>query len=103
MNIVAGAAAVSGQANITADFYSVAVCLFEALAGSLPFDTTQSEAMTITTMSRFNWPSIRDFMPEIPVAWQEFLAKNLSRDPASRSASPEEFLNEAKSLPTANT
>lgn len=95
--------AASGQANITADFYSVAVCLFEALAGSLPFDTTQSEAMTITTMSRFNWPSIRDFMPEIPVAWQEFLAKNLSRDPASRSASPEEFLNEAKSLPTANT
>lgn len=93
----------SRELSVQSDFYSVAVCLFEALAGTLPFETSQSEAAVITTMSRFNWPSIRDLNPDIPQPWENFLAKNLSRDPAMRSESVEEFLTEVRGLPVDNS
>jgi hypothetical protein len=51
-------------------------------------------------MSRFDEPAIRNMNPRMPVEWQEILARNLAREPASRSRSPQEFLEEVLALPT---
>ncbi len=93
----------SGDLGMQSDLYSVAVCLFESLAGKLPFEPNQSEAAVITTMSRFNWPLIRELNPDVPLPWESFLAKNLSRDPAVRSESVEDFLAEVRGLPVDNS
>jgi len=86
---------------VAADLYSLSVCLFEALTGSLPIDKNLSEASTITILSQFDWPLIRDFNPKIniPMKWQQFIAKNLSRNPSVRCKSAIEFLASLQSLP----
>jgi serine/threonine-protein kinase len=89
----------SSHVTIAADFYSLAVCLFEALAGSVPFDRDQSDASMIAAVSRTAWPPIRECNPEVPLAWQNLIAKNLSRDPDDRSSTAEELLNEIRSMP----
>lgn len=89
----------SDELSFRSDLYSLAVCLYESLLGSLPFNTGESAAMAISRMIRYEWPSIRDFRSEIPAAWDSLLAKALSRNPADRCNSLEAFLSDVQALP----
>ncbi len=90
-----------GDREITyqADIYSLGVCLFEALAGCLPFPTDESEVGTITRMSAFEWPGIEQFRPSIPLEWRHLLGRMLQRRPTDRCDNPTALLNEIRSLP----
>jgi serine/threonine protein kinase len=89
----------SGELSFRSDLYSLAVCLYESLLGSLPFNTDESAAMAISRMIRYEWPSVRNFRSEIPQAWDLLLRRTLSREPADRCESLESFLADVQALP----
>jgi serine/threonine protein kinase len=91
--------AATGSITFRSDIYSLGVCLFEALAGQLPFPSGESEAAVITRMSRYEWPSICRYSPNVPVSWSDFLEKILSRNPEQRCESMQSFLDAIAELP----
>lgn len=90
----------SSDIDQTCDFFSLAVCLYEAILGRLPVEANESVADMISRMSRYEWPSIRELKSGVPEAWEQVLARCLARDPGQRYCSPDELKAAFAELPT---
>jgi len=65
------------------DLYSLAVVLFEALAGRVPFDADTTMAI-LTQHMTVPAPSVRSYNPSIPAGFDPVLTKALAKVPADR-------------------
>jgi serine/threonine protein kinase/ketosteroid isomerase-like protein len=65
------------------DVYSLAVILFEMLAGRPPFDAPSATAIALKHV-RETPPDIRDLRPEVPDALAQLVAQSLAKDPQER-------------------
>jgi len=74
------------------DLYSLALILFELLAGHLPFEAPTPVALAIRKLTQ-EPPAVRELNPaaKIPMALEAFLKRALSRNPQDRPASAAEF------------
>lgn len=75
-----------------ADVYSLAAVIFEAVTGRRPF----SSKSWIETLSRRLYeppPSVRDSVPDLPVAFAAVLQQAMDRDPNRRPATAGELLD----------
>ena len=65
------------------DVYSLAVVLFEMLAGATPFTGPNPRAVLARQLSA-RAPSVRQFRPEVPETLDRILARALAAEPAER-------------------
>lgn len=72
------------------DVYSLAVILFEMLAGRPPFDAPSATAIALKHV-RETPPDIRDMRPETPPALAGLVAQSLAKDPQERPQNASEF------------
>ncbi len=74
------------------DLYSLALILFELLAGHLPFEAPTPVAMAVRKLTQ-EPPAVRELNPaaKIPMEMEAFLKRALSRNPEDRPASAAEF------------
>jgi serine/threonine-protein kinase len=73
----------NGQVTRSADLYSLAVILYEMLAGDLPFTGDTPVAVLLKHMSDAP-PSIRARAPELPEALAQVMARALAKTPQER-------------------
>ena len=72
------------------DVYSLAVILFEMLAGRPPFDAPSATAIALKHV-RETPPDIRDMRPDTPPALAQLVAQSLAKDPQERPQDASEF------------
>jgi serine/threonine protein kinase len=94
---------VQGSRDLTpaADLYSLAVILYEALAGQPPFPTNLNLPETIDAICRQPIAPPRSLNPSLPVAVDNFLLTALARQPQHRFQSVAEFEQQMRSLESA--
>jgi serine/threonine protein kinase len=80
---------IEGRAQPASDQYSLAVVVYEWLMGEWPFQGTIPEL--VSHHLSMPPPSLREKMPELPLAVEQVIHKALSKNPASRFASVGEF------------
>ncbi|MDQ2943612.1 MAG: hypothetical protein M3R21_08095, partial [Candidatus Dormibacteraeota bacterium] len=81
------------------DVYSLAAVIFEAVTGRRPF----SSKSWIETLSRRLYeppPSVRDVVPDLPVAFATVLQQAMDRDPNRRPQNAGELLDRLESALT---
>jgi serine/threonine-protein kinase len=79
------------RATPQSDLYSFAVTFFELIAGELPLKGSTSFELMNAHLHQIP-PSLIELRPEIPMALSDAIAKALSKDPADRFATADEFL-----------
>jgi serine/threonine protein kinase len=79
------------SADTRSDLYSVAIVLFEMLAGRPPFEGDTAVDIVIKHMNE-RVPSISHLRPDLPPEMDAFLQKALAKLPADRYATPREFI-----------
>jgi len=82
----------TGAVRAESDLYSLAVCLYEMLAGARPFDGT-SAGMLYSKMNMVFTPLSRK-APGLPPALDDFFARALHADPERRPRTAAAFLEE---------
>ena len=80
----------SHTADIRSDLYSLAVVLYELLAGCPPFDGRTAVEVIIKHQQE-DVPSIRRFCPDLPQL-DAFLQRAMAKAPAARYQTPHEFI-----------
>jgi tRNA A-37 threonylcarbamoyl transferase component Bud32 len=86
-----------GEVDRRADVYSMGVILYQMLTGALPFEGENYNTLLInvlTTEAR----TPREINPSIPADAEAVILKQLRKDPAERSQSAREMLEELKEL-----
>lgn len=68
-----------------ADVYSLGVVLFEALAGRLPFETSNPRELAVSIATQTP-PSVQEIRPEVPDALALIVKKALATEPEDRHA-----------------
>ena len=88
----------SRRADVRADLYSLACVFFELLTGQVPYD---GEHAWDVVMQHLNAPvpSLCALRPELPQAYDAFLARALAKKPAERYQTPPEFIEALDALP----
>src|SRR2546430_1008310 len=79
------------SADTRSDLYSVAIVLFEMLAGRPPFEGDTAVDIVIKHMNE-RVPSISQLRPDLPPEIDGFIQKALAKSPADRFATPREFI-----------
>jgi serine/threonine protein kinase len=88
----------SRRADVRADLYSLACVFFELLTGRVPYD---GEHAWDVVMQHLNAPvpSLCALRPELPQAYDAFVARALAKKPAERYQTPPEFIEALDGLP----
>ncbi len=78
----------TGQVGPATDLYALAVITFELIAGRPPFEDSESIALLIKHL-RDRPPRLSEVAPQLaaPATVEQFLQKNLAKDPQQRSSS----------------
>jgi serine/threonine protein kinase len=79
-----------GTVDARADVYSLALVLYELLAGRPPF-TADSDVATAVARLTADAPAVSAVRPDVPASLDAVIARALSRDPASRTPSARAF------------
>ncbi|MFL6293929.1 MAG: protein kinase domain-containing protein [Thermoanaerobaculia bacterium] len=82
------------------DLYSLGILAYTLIAGREPFDHSEPTVLALKQL-REPHPDIRDFRPETPAAWADFLDGLLAKEPEDRFQSAREVLDLLAGLPTA--
>jgi serine/threonine protein kinase len=85
------------SADTRSDLYSVAIVLFEMLAGDPPFRGETAVDIVIKHMNE-KVPSICRLRPGLPNEMNDFMQRALAKQPAERFATPREFINALEQL-----
>ncbi len=80
---------IEGRAQPASDQYSLAVVVYEWLTGEWPFKGTIPEL--VSHHLYMPPPSLRETLPDLPIAVERVIHKALSKDPAARFATVGEF------------
>jgi hypothetical protein len=75
-----------------ADLWSVAVCLYEALAGVHPF-AVHAKVPIASSIAVFAVPSLRALRPEVSEALEAVINRALEKDPARRLATADHLID----------
>lgn len=80
-----------GHLDLSADLYSLAACMYEALAGSLPF--RQKNLTDTLAAVREDVPRpLSEVVPGTPAALSDAVSKALEKEPTDRFRTPRDFL-----------
>jgi len=82
-----------GTVDARADVYSLALVLYELLAGRPPF-TAESDVATAVARLTADAPAVRAVRPDVAAGLDAVLARALTRDPAARTPSARAFRDE---------
>jgi serine/threonine-protein kinase len=74
------------------DVYAVGVMLYESLAGRLPFDADNYNAMIVQILTE-PAPALRTLRPDLPVEIDELVMRALAKDARQRFQTAEELLS----------
>ena len=83
--------------DVRSDLYSLGVVFFELLTGKRPFDNESVTAIQMAHLTR-PAPSLMSFEPELPEICNQLVQKMLQKLPADRYQSPQQLLDELRSL-----
>jgi predicted ATPase len=73
-----------------ADLYAVGACMFHALAGRVPFETTSAPALLYAILEQAP-PAVTDLRADVPAGLADIIARAMLKDPAARFASADEM------------
>jgi serine/threonine protein kinase/ketosteroid isomerase-like protein len=79
------------------DVYSLAVILFEMLAGRPPFDAPSATAIALKHV-RETPPDIRELRPDAPPALARLVADSLAKEPGARPQTANEFASRLQDI-----
>lgn len=86
--------------DVRCDIYALGVSLYEALAGTVPFEGNFGEVLLkVATQPT---PSLCARSPQVPRELEAVIEKALARDPADRYATVREFAEALSRVPTGN-
>ena len=77
-----------------ADVHGLAIAVFEALAGHLPFPDEPDQASQLRRQLHDPIPALRDSRPDLPRAVDDVLARATAKDPEQRTQTVEEFVDQ---------
>lgn len=86
----------AGQVGPATDLYAFAICVFEALAGRLPYNHARTVDELVRCQLEVPLPHVRELSPEVPAAIDEVFARATAKDPAARYRSVAEFVADAR-------
>ncbi|HYG12318.1 MAG TPA: serine/threonine-protein kinase, partial [Pyrinomonadaceae bacterium] len=79
------------------DVYSLAVILYEMLAGRPPFDAPSATAIALKHV-RETPPDIRELRPDVPPALAQLVADSLAKEPDARPQNATEFASRLQEI-----
>ncbi len=91
----------SDDVDARCDIYALGISLYEALAGTVPFEGNFGEVLL--KVSTQPMPSLRARCPEVPAELEWAIEVALARDPAERYASARDFAEALSRVPTGGT
>jgi serine/threonine protein kinase/tetratricopeptide (TPR) repeat protein len=79
-----------------ADIYALSVIVFEMASGRRPFPDESVIRMAVRRTTK-DPPSLRNFAPGAPAAWERAIRRGLARNPTQRQSSAREFAQQMES------
>jgi hypothetical protein len=83
------------------DIYALGITLYEALAGTVPFEGNFGEVLLKVSTEAL--PSLTKRCPEVPIDLERAIAKALARDPADRYSSARAFAEALSEITSGET
>ncbi len=85
------------EVTVQSDLYAAGVVLYEALAGQVPFDGTNLNALVFAVL-HCDVPALRVLRPDCPPELERIVCTAMNRDRTVRYASPEAMLADVEEL-----
>ena len=75
------------------DLYSLGICLYEMVTGTVPFDGAEAVTILLAQLNQ-NPPSPRSLNPEISLSLERIILKSLEKDPRARYQNAAELIRD---------
>ncbi len=84
-----------GYSDEKSDIYSLGITMYEMVTGRVPFDGETTVAVAIKHIQE-EFPSAREFLPEIPISLEQIIFKCTQKNPDLRYGSMSELIQDLK-------